>query len=199
MGLVEQKMGDLLKLERERRQLNLADISADIKIPLEVLEGIEKGDLSLLPTPVYYGLFTRTYSQSLGIDYTRTLEAIKEEVSIVQKRNDLPKVGVKSEVPLSTKSTRQSNLSLNTPLRKLIGAAVILIVVFLAYMAIDTLFFSDGLSRNGASEMLKGVDAERLNALAGFNWDVPGYKPPTELRIELKPKSESWATVMSDG
>ncbi len=199
MGLVEQKMGELLKLERERRQLNLADLSSDIKIPQEVLEGIEKGDLSLLPTPVYYGLFTRSYSQALGIDYTRTLEAIKEEVSQVQRHTDQARAAVKTEVLSTATPTRESGLRLNTPIKKLVGAAVILIVVFLAYMAVDALFFSDGLSRNGDSEMLKGVDAERLNALAGFNWDVPGYKPPSELKIELKPKSESWATVMSDG
>lgn len=199
MGLVEQKMGELLKLERERRQLNLEDISSDIKIPMEVLDGIEKGDLSLLPTPVYYGLFARTYSQSLGIDYTRTLEAIKEEVSSSQKRSEPPKAGIKSEESSSAKPAKEPGPRLNTPVKKLVGAAVVVIVVFAAYMAVDTLFFSDGLSRNGASEMLKGVDAERLNALAGFNWEVPGYKPPTELRIELKPKSESWATVMADG
>jgi hypothetical protein len=72
-------------------------------------------------------------------------------------------------------------------------------LAFLTYLVVDALFLPDGLKRNGASEMLKGVDAERLNALAGFNWVVPGYKPPAEIKIELKPKSESWGSVIADG
>jgi len=199
MGLVEQKMGELLRLERERRQLSLVEISSDLKIPQENLEGIEKGDLSLLPTPVYYGLFARSYSQALGIDYNRTLEAIKEEVSQEQRRADRSRVSVKTEEVQVAPRIRDSTLRLDTPIRKLIGAAAILVLIFLTYMVIDALFLSDGLKRNGASEMLKGVDAERLNALAGFNWDVPGYKTPAEIKIDLKPKSESWSTVMADG
>ena len=199
MGLVEQKMGELLRLERERRQLSLVEISSDLKIPQENLEGIEKGDLSLLPTPVYYGLFARSYSPALGIDYNRTLEAIKEEVSQEQRRADRSRVSVKTEEVQVAPRIRDSTLRLDTPIRKLIGAAAILVLIFLTYMVIDALFLSDGLKRNGASEMLKGVDAERLNALAGFNWDVPGYKTPAEIKIDLKPKSESWSTVMADG
>jgi len=72
MGIVEQKLGELLKLERERRKISLDDISSDIKIPVENLESIENGDPSLLPTPVYFTLFTRTYCQAMGIDYNRT-------------------------------------------------------------------------------------------------------------------------------
>lgn len=199
MGLVEQKLGELLKLERERRQISLAEICSDIKIPQEVLEGIEKGDLSLLPTPVYYSLFARTYCQTLGIDCNRTLDAIKEEVAQEHRRSDKPKSVAIVEQARPVQEKHKAALRLNTPMKKSVGVAAILAIIFLAYWALDNLFSPDRLSRNGTSEMLKGVDAERLNALAGFNWDVPGYKPPAQLTISLKPKSESWCTVIADG
>lgn len=191
--MVEQKLGELLKLERERRQLSLADISSNLKIPQENLEGIEGGDISLLPTPVYYTLFARTYCQALGIDYNRTVEAINEGDAQEQR------LGAKAEFEHPAKENPKSPLKLDTPFRKLIGAVVILILIFLTYLVVDALFLPDGLKRNGASEMFRGVDAERLGALAGFNWDVPGYKPPPHITIGLKSRSDSWCTVMADG
>jgi hypothetical protein len=64
---------------------------------------------------------------------------------------------------------------------------------------VDSVFLSNGLDKNGASEMLKGVDAERLNAIAGFDWNTPRYAPPADIEIELKARGESWTTVMADG
>jgi hypothetical protein len=55
------------------------------------------------------------------------------------------------------------------------------------------------MNRNNTAEMLKGVEAERLNALAGFNWETPVYKSPSEINIEVNPHSESWGTLMADG
>jgi hypothetical protein len=79
------------------------------------------------------------------------------------------------------------------------GVAAALVVIFLGYMLVDSVFLSNGLDRNGASEMLKGVNAERLNAVAGFDWNTPAYIPPAEIKIELKLRGESWTTVMADG
>jgi transcriptional regulator with XRE-family HTH domain len=199
MGIIEQKFGELLKLERERRQISLEDISADIKIPVSNLEGIENGDLSLLPSLVYYNLFARTYSQALGIDHNRTLEAIKEELAPEQKRLEKARPEPKAIETPEVKLPGSRFMNFNSKIRKLIGAAGLVVIVFLAYLTVDMLFIRNGANRNGASEMLKGVDAERLNALAGFNWDATAYKSPANIRIDLKPKSESWGTVMADG
>jgi hypothetical protein len=199
MGFVEQKIGELLKIERDRRQLTLEEISADIKIPVENLEGIEKGDLSLLPTPVYYNLFTKTYCQALGIDYTRTIEAIRDEVALDKKQKDKAKLKINGEEVVVAAVEKDNFLTLNTTKKKLIAALAVLLIVFFAYMLVDKMLLPNGLKRNGTSEMLKGVDAERINALETFDWNVPAYRPAADLKIDIKPKSESWGTVMADG
>ncbi len=199
MGMVEQKLGELLKLERERRQMSLADLSSDIKIPPENLEGIENGDPTLLPTPVYFTLFTRTYCQALGIDYNRTIEAIKEELGQDQKRGEKTKSSMIAVELKAPQKPQVSPLRLDTLLKKIMGVGAVLVIVFLGYVFVDSVFLSNGLDRNGASEMLKGVKAERLNAVAGFDWNTPEYNPPAEIKIELKPRGDSWSTVMADG
>lgn len=199
MGAAEQKLGELLKLERERRQLSLADISSDIKIPAENLEGIENGDLSLLPTPVYYSLFTRTYCQTLGIDYNRTMEAIREDLGQDQKRGEKAKTSLKAEELKPLPEPPMSRLKLDSFFKKFLGITTTLVIVFLGYMLVDSIFLSNGHDKDGASEMLQDVNAERLNAVAGFNWDTPEYNPPAEIKIELKPHGESWTMVVADG
>lgn len=199
MATIEQKLGELLRLERERRKIPIEEISSEIKIPVSNLEGIENGDLSLLPSPVYYNLFARTYSQSLGIDYNRTLDAIKEEVSVESKSAEKSKIQLNANEISKPAPKPAQSLNLKTPSRKIIGSAVVIMLVFAGFLAVENLFFSDGNARSNSSELLKGVDAERLNALAGFNWETPGYKSPPEIKIDLKPRSESWGTVMADG
>ena len=199
MGIVEQKLGELLKLERERRQLSLADISTDTKIPEENLEGIENGDMSLVPSPVYFTLFTRTYCQALGIDYNRTADAIREELGLDQKRGENSKTGQKAEELNPPPKSSVSRLRPNTMLKKVFGIGAGLVIVFLGYLLVDSAFLSNGLDKNGASEMLKGVNAERLNAVTGFDWNTPEYSLAAEIKIELKPRGESWTTVMADG
>jgi len=199
MGMIEQKLGELLKIERERRQIKLETICTDLKIPLENLEGIEQGDLSLLPTPVYYNLFARTYCQSLGIDYNRTLEAIKEELSLEQKSSVKPKAIDTQKDSEETDQPSGKSIKLNTPKKKLVGAVAVLLLVFFGYIAFDMFIMAGGNKKNGSSEMLKGMNSERVNSLAGFNWDVSQYKSPSEIKIDLNPRSESWSTVIADG
>lgn len=198
MGLVEQKIGELLKLERERRQMTIEELSTDLKIASENLDGIEKGDLSLLPTPVYYNLFTRTYCQALGIDYTRTMEAIKEEVAQENRKKDKARPKTGAEL-VDAEDENDSFLNLNTATKKLVAALTVLVVVFFGYMVVDNYLLPNGLKRNGTAEMMKGVDAQRINALANFDWNVPPYRSPSDIKIDIKPKNESWGTVLADG
>jgi cytoskeletal protein RodZ len=51
------KLGQLLKLERERRKLQLATISEELKISEENLRHIEAGAYERLPGDLYFNLF----------------------------------------------------------------------------------------------------------------------------------------------
>ena len=70
--------------------MSLEDLAVELKIPLASLESVESGDITTLPSEIYYSLFARSYAEALGIDYPRTIEAIKEaRKNVLVQLNDI--------------------------------------------------------------------------------------------------------------
>ncbi|NJO86271.1 MAG: helix-turn-helix domain-containing protein [Synechococcaceae cyanobacterium RM1_1_27] len=61
-------LGQFLRQTREARGLSLAEVSHDIHVRTVYLEGIEQGDMSRLPEPVYVRGFVKRYADYLGLD-----------------------------------------------------------------------------------------------------------------------------------
>jgi transcriptional regulator with XRE-family HTH domain len=66
--VLEGSLGTRLRLERERRQIALADVAARTKILGALLEGLERDDVSRWPTGLYRRSFIRAYAQAIGLD-----------------------------------------------------------------------------------------------------------------------------------
>jgi len=64
MSELHTKFGALLKLERERQGITLADISGELKIPEDTLLQIEIGDINALPSKLYFKLFAKAARQT---------------------------------------------------------------------------------------------------------------------------------------
>jgi transcriptional regulator with XRE-family HTH domain len=60
--------GQRLSEARQRRNLTLTDISRATKIPVSVLDAIERNDVNRLPQSFYTRAFVRTYATELGVD-----------------------------------------------------------------------------------------------------------------------------------
>jgi len=195
MDSVEKKFGKVLRQERESRQLDITELSEKLKIPLENLEGIEEGDLSKLPSEVYYNLFARSYSTFLGIDYSMTVDAIKSDLEMaeMEKAAQAKKAsGIEDEYEVNPEAEK-------SPLRKMLGIAAILVLLLLAYVAIDMLFVKDSTAKNEQDTYLQNIDKNRLAEFAGFDWDKTSYLPAKKIKIRLIPRKESWGSVMTDG
>jgi len=67
---IEQLKGivDQLKLERERQGVLLEEIALKTYVPLRQLQALEKGDVNILPEPVFVQGFIRRYADALGLD-----------------------------------------------------------------------------------------------------------------------------------
>ena len=63
----EPSLGSKLKAERESRGFTLDDVSASTKIPLTLLEALERNDLSRWPKGFYGRAFFRSYLTALGL------------------------------------------------------------------------------------------------------------------------------------
>lgn len=59
-------MGAMLRAEREKRNLNIADIANQLKINPRLLRAIEEGEIDSLPHPAYARGFIRSYAGALG-------------------------------------------------------------------------------------------------------------------------------------
>ncbi|HIK18315.1 MAG TPA: helix-turn-helix domain-containing protein [Leptolyngbyaceae cyanobacterium M33_DOE_097] len=67
---IEQLKGivDQLKLEREKQGVLLEEIALKTYVPLRQLQALEKGDVNILPEPVFVQGFIRRYADALGLD-----------------------------------------------------------------------------------------------------------------------------------
>ena len=195
MDSVEKKLGKVLRQERERRQLDIVELSERLKIPLENLEGIENGDLSKLPSVVYYNLFARSYSTFLGIDYSMTVDAIKSDIErdeMEKAAQDKKASGTEDDYEIDPEAEKK-------PLRRMLGVAAILVLLLLAYVAIDMLFIKNSTAKNEQDNYLQDIDKNRLAEFDSFDWDKTSYLLPDKIKIRLIPKKESWGSVMTDG
>lgn len=93
-------VGEILRREREKQGLSLADVADETSIREVYLEAIEKGSYDDLPGDVYAKGFIRNYSKFLQIDGDSLLEQYDSERNIVKvvQPADMP-AGEENEVP----------------------------------------------------------------------------------------------------
>jgi cytoskeleton protein RodZ len=66
-----------LRRHRERNRIPLEAISRDTRVKLELLEGLEKNDLSAWPRGLYARAYIRAYAAAIGLDGGATAAPIR--------------------------------------------------------------------------------------------------------------------------
>lgn len=211
MSELNEKLGSLLKLERERQGLKLEEMSEKLKTAVAGLESIEAGNPDRFPSELYYTLFTKSYAAALGIDYDRTVEAIKEEIGMALEPSE-PRSGSPDsagEGPADRKGERTAGEphSAGALLKKMAWAFVGLVGLLVAVLLFDKYFLDDnqfgltGSQPSGFSKQPEQGQATQAESdkYDDFNWQVPQYEKPSAITLRLTPRSESWATILADG
>jgi len=213
MGEVQKKLGYALKLERERRGLSIEDLSQQLKISETNLEAIEEGNPSALPGELYFKMFARSYAEALGIDYERTIEAIKEELGQApDAANHVDDTGEPHQeaAPVETKPVSTEILSepaRRHPLRNglksyAILAGMAVVVIGLAFVLFGPRSGKFGFFRIGdaqSEQNLSDSTDEGTEPDAGAYRVVAGSKEAATLTLELVARDRTWATVIADG
>ncbi len=209
MTEVHVKLGSLLKGERERRNLALADIAGDLKIAERHLQAIEDGDLNALPGPLYFGLFARSYAEALGIDYAKSLEAIKEDMGEpIDSGIDEPPAPVEATPDKSKRSERaKAPAKPAGPKRSSLVAYILIPLLILVLLAVvwivlkkDGKFPLKGLTTDDNSAV---ADSDRNDA-TGSDWsqdygEVASKGEKAALSLQMVAKDRTWAVVLADG
>jgi cytoskeleton protein RodZ len=65
---MRESFGARIRALREQKGVALATISAQTKIKLSLLEGLERDDLAYWPDGLFRRAFVRAYAQAVGLD-----------------------------------------------------------------------------------------------------------------------------------
>lgn len=214
MGDLHTKLGELLGIERKRRNLDLKDIAEELNIPVGNLEALENGDVSALPSEMYFKLFAKTYCEHIGIDYSRTIEAINDEIpeSAGNGRNRPENGGSAPDHPQKS-TTNESEGTLSwvmqwSSARRLIAVVAGAVVLLLVVVGVSNLFWnnpenrSEGITTSDdptATITLREAQASESTNYPDFDWNVAEAAEPDRLTLKLTAREESWATVLADG
>ncbi len=206
MSELQEKLGKLLQMERQRRDMSLEDLAVELKTSEAYLEYIEAGDISSLPSELYFNLFSKSYAETLGIDYVATVEAIEADLNGLEDEEP-EQEGAKGK-PTATPVDRgeSEEPSGKGPLKKLGYTFGFVLLVFVCFLIINKIFLTKA-DEPGADNMTSHVEETTTDEgptsggddLAGYDWDVPRYEEPSEMTLRLRARTECWSAVIADG
>lgn len=207
------KFGELLKLERQRKGIKLEELSEQLKISETNLEHIEKGEVKSLPSLIYYNLFAKSFAEALGVDFERTIDAIREDLgeSIVEEEpapRGAPAAKKPKKRPEKPKKAETETEETSTPIKKLIYLFIAIVAIFVIFLAAYMIFFQSEAPATGEGHVpSEATETTRTSVeethpeaqSSGFDWDVPDYREPQLMKLRLVSRNESWSTVIADG
>ena len=202
------RFGELLKLERERRGMALSTVSSELKVPEDTLLKIESGQADSLPPGPYLALFSKSYAEFLGIDYSKTIEAIREELGeslepATPENTQRDEAPDKPEKPVPDHRTAD----IRTPRKKtglVMGGGVvviaILIVIYLVFLGgkRDRSSRNEGIYPGADSANTWHDSTDDQSALQGFGDDSAEFSDSDSLKLTITAHDGSWATVLAD-
>ncbi|MCX6835364.1 MAG: DUF4115 domain-containing protein [candidate division Zixibacteria bacterium] len=208
MNELHTKFGELLKLERERRGMALSTVSSELKVPEDTLLKIESGQADSLPPGPYLALFSKSYAEFLGIDYSKTIEAIREDLG-ESLEPATPEDAQRVEAPDRPEKPVPEHLiaEIRTPRKKtglMVGGGVVGIAIL---VVIYFVFFSGKRDRTSQNEeVYPAADSADMwrdsthdqSELQGSGEDSAGFSGSDSLKLTITAHDGSWATVLAD-
>ncbi len=82
-------VGNLLRAERERRNLSVDDVAANLRIRRALIDAIEHGRFKELPGAPYAVGFVKTYAEFLELDREEVIRRFKSEAEGIENRKEL--------------------------------------------------------------------------------------------------------------
>jgi transcriptional regulator with XRE-family HTH domain len=190
------RLGKALKEERQGKSITLADIASQLKTSESTLERIEDGDVASFQSPVYFALNAKSFAESLGVDYTRTLDAIREDLG---ELNDVPANGVAApngapSVASAPTVDAGDQARTNRLLIVSVGA------IFLLAAGLGAWWLAT--SKNEPQTPALGERAKGAAESVPVSMDTAAGLPSTDsvlLMLNLVARGSSWVSLMADG
>lgn len=138
------KLGDRLQQERKKQELSLDEIARATKIRKGFLEAIEKGEYKKLPSSAYAQGFVKNYIEYLGLPEKELLALFRREFNEEEYISVLPQSFTKpKEIALEGVKIKKAAI---------IGAGILLVLLFYIFFQYKSAIFSPSLSVNAPAE-----------------------------------------------
>ncbi len=204
-------LGDVLRREREKKQLTLKDVENGISIRTLYIEAIENEDFEKLPGDAYAKGFIRSYSNFLGVDPIPLLEDYRQQTKpqepkiqpdsgIDSKKQEEPAPSVSSysysknnsSSSFSSGSDFKARVETSRTHQKYIALLVVL-VVFLGGVWIA--FSDDGTNTDNAKPTVKNEQQKKSDKKAQPKDEVQ----QDGVNVTAKFENKCWTQVAVDG
>jgi cytoskeleton protein RodZ len=105
--VIQTTIGQLLRMRREEKGLNLKTISQQTKIHMGLLEHLENNDLAKLPSKTYVRGFVKSTAKILGINQEEALDVLESTYNRDHKKvkSSTPNIEMRSEAARNTLSS----------------------------------------------------------------------------------------------
>lgn len=195
------KIGEILKKEREAKNLSIKSICEETKIREKVIVAIENEDYSIMPE-VYLRSFIKVYADYLNVN----IENIKPKEKLDEKKNlkfeqdeeiAQPKFNFKPAVEIDHKvfsAKRFQNFNKQKIINLLVATAIFLAVIALLILA----FYPQEHSQNETNAIKKdtlSIKPENNGLLSSFSNQNNG----DSIRLEAISSDSSWVYIDIDG
>ncbi|MBL1142981.1 MAG: DUF4115 domain-containing protein [Proteobacteria bacterium] len=176
--------GQLLRLEREKRELSAQDIAKRIHLDIKIIEAIEKDSSENMPSAIYVRGYLRSYAKIVGANADKIIELYNAD-SPPPMPEILPEVKPPSQVSSNDKPVKAFTYLIT------LGLVLLLLVWYQSNFIVDT---KDGTSND--KTRINGVDTTYTIVTHPDSWQSP--KPDTIEEAETSITTEPSTTTSSN-
>lgn len=183
------RLGKALKLERQNKGLSLVQVADQLKSSESTLERVEEGDFSSFSSPVYFTLHAKSYAEVLGVDYVRTLDAIRDDLG-----EAVPDPVANATVSRPGATAAAKEIPDSSRKRTPIWVFIVLAIIALGALAAWILLSKDKTTSNIPAEPTPAaVSPPSADTMATLPKDT------TVVTLSLTARGSSWVALMTDG
>jgi len=103
-------LGDKMRGERATMGKTLEDVKEDIKLRVDILEGIENADLSAFPSPSFVAGYVRSYASHLGLDSEECFQMFCAESGFIGLQSEIDGTSKKNKANKTKKLVKSTTL-----------------------------------------------------------------------------------------
>lgn len=181
------RLGKALKLERQNKGLSLTQVADLLKSSESTLEKVEEGDFSTFSSPVYFNLYAKSYAEALGVDFTRTLDAIRDDLGEVNG------LATPATVSKPTAAAPLEEIPQHGRKKKPVWLFILLAVIALGALAAWILLGGKGTQSRQDQAVTPPVVVKPTIDTSVVQTDT------TVFTLSLLARGSSWVALMTDG